>query len=216
MLSPSLLGAEVDDSVFKNNRLAAKECTVDRSAPSMASTQHVFPDRSKARVLIVGCGNSLLPFDMVLDGWTGGVVAVDFSSFVVRQMLDKVSSSTFNSATHGNDLSKLLKFVCADVTKPLPGYAPGSFDLILCKGTLDAILCSQGSHATAKCFIRNCVKLLSPQNGVFVLITTGNPDSRFEYLEYHNILSYHWRRVSVFPLRNDSMTSNFEASKQPP
>jgi SAM-dependent methyltransferase len=202
---------------MKTNRISTTNCSFDCNTPStIASTYSFFPDRCKARVLIMGCGNSSLPFDMVSDGWTGGVVGVDFSSLVIQQMRDKVSSSTLNSAAHGHDLSKLLEFVCADVTKPIPGYAAGSFDLILCKGTLDAILCSQGSHAKAKCFISNCVSLLSPQSGVLALITTGNPDSRFEYLEYQNALSYFWRQVSVYPVRSESMTNNTKACKQPP
>jgi SAM-dependent methyltransferase len=215
LLTPSILSTETDDSVVKNNRISTSEST---SASSVfASTHGSFPNRSKARVLIVGCGNSSLPFDMVSDGWTGGIVGVDFSSFVIGQMREKVSSSSYNTAScSGHDLSKLLEFVCADVTKPLPGYAPGSFDLILCKGTLDAILCSLGSHSYAKCFIRNCVQLLSPKNGVLALITTGNPDSRFEYLEYQNTLSYFWRHVSVYPLRSEPMTSKTESGKQPP
>jgi 2-polyprenyl-3-methyl-5-hydroxy-6-metoxy-1,4-benzoquinol methylase len=164
-----------------------------------------FPDRCQARVLIPGCGDSLLPFDMIQDGWTGGIVGVDFASNVIHQMQTKVLNSTVVSglATKCSKKPKdILDFICADVTQPLQGYTSNSFDLILVKGTLDAILCSNASRPAAISFIRNCVRLLSPHHGVLLIITTGNPDNRLEYLEYKNELSYYWRNVSVHPLRN--------------
>jgi SAM-dependent methyltransferase len=175
-----------------------------------------FPDRSQARVLIAGCGNSLLPFDMIRDGWTGGLVGIDFASNAIHQMQTRLLNSNLVSdvATERSKQPKeILDFICADLTQPLHGYDLGSFDLILVKGTFDAILCSDSSRANAMSFIRNCVQLLSPNHGVLLIITTGNPDNRLEYLEYHNELSFYWRNVSVHPLRNPN--HNFDMSQPP-
>jgi SAM-dependent methyltransferase len=229
LLSPTILGAAVPTST-DNEAIttvpvlaAAASNVVSTSTDTVTSTElhddDHFPNRSEARVLIVGCGNSSQPFDMIHDGWTGGIVGVDFSSCVVEQMRDKVSKSESISelaTKHTKDRNQLLDFVCADVTLPLTGFDPGSFDLIVCKGTLDAILCSQGCRANAISFITNCVQLLSSKHGVLFILSTGNPDSRFEYLEYRNELSWHWRNVSIHLLRNHSTPENNDHNHQPP
>jgi hypothetical protein len=46
--------------------------------------------RAQARVLVLGCGNSRLSEDMLRDGWTGGIVNVDFSEVVIDQLKAKV------------------------------------------------------------------------------------------------------------------------------
>jgi SAM-dependent methyltransferase len=176
------------------------------SLPSSDPPYDYFPNRSDARVLIAGCGNSLVPFDMIQDGWTGGIVAVDFASNVIDQMKEKVVQSqlvTDTATARTKQPQDILDYVCADLTQPTLEYTDGSFDLIVVKGTFDAILCSDSSRANILNFIQNCVRLLSPKHGVLFIMTTGNPDNRLEFLEHHNELSYYWRNVSIHPLRNN-------------
>ena len=197
-----------------SSALSSRSVTNVSSLPS-PSPYNDFPKRSEARVLIAGCGNSPLPFDMIEAGWTGGIVGIDFSSLVVNQMKNKgLRSKTVldTAAAESKQPPEILDFHCADVSQSLPEYSDGSFDLILVKGTFDAILCSNGSRANIMKFIQNCVRLLSSNHGVLFIITTGNPDNRLEYLEFQNELTHYWRNVSVHPLRNSTTVGNSQPS----
>jgi hypothetical protein len=146
---------------------------------------------------------------MIEAGWTGGIVGIDFSPVVVSQMKSKALQSKIvlsTAAAMSKQVADILDFQCADVTDSLPEYSDGSFDLILIKGTFDAILCSAGSRASILKLIKNCIRLLSSNHGVLFIITTGNPDNRLEYLECQNELTHYWRNVSVHPLRNSTQT----------
>ena len=172
------------------NKAASGNLTKSAAVPE-------FPDRNKSRVLILGCGNSTFGADMLADGWTGGIVNVDFSPTVISQM----------QQLHADRVGK-LDFICADVTEPLAFLTSASFDLIVCKGTLDAVLCSAGNRASALNMVRECTRLLAPGHGIFFLVTAGNPDSRLEFLEYQNELTYFWRGVSVHPLKDCTLVTN--------
>lgn len=159
-----------------------------------------FPERDQCRVLIFGCGNSTFGADMLRDGWTGGIVNVDFSPAVVAQM----------QHAHA-EMAGRLDYVCADLTQlPLDIFpAAASFDLIVCKGTLDALLCSAGGRGHALAAVREAHRLLAATgHGVFFVVTAGNPDSRLEYFEHRGELSHYWRGVSVHPLKDDDDDDN--------
>jgi ubiquinone/menaquinone biosynthesis C-methylase UbiE len=159
--------------------------------------------------------------DMVRDGWMGAIVNVDFSPVVIGQMkakyglisndiaettkeMDGKDSNTKKKKQGASQTKRSpspnqgtkLKFLCADVTERLP-FENESFDLILCKGTLDAVLCSAGSSSKALCLVRESVRLLAKGYGVFFLVTYGNPDSRVEFLEHENDISYYWKEVTT-------------------
>ena len=70
---------------------------------------------------------------------------------------------------------------CCDVTCSLP-FPDGAFDLIMCKGTLDAILCSTGSIANARSMVEECSRVLD-NRGVMFVVSHGNPDNRLRYFE---------------------------------
>lgn len=182
---------------MKSNR----STTPEKAAviPSSPFKQHnvepfKFPDRDQARVLILGCGNSSFGADMLRDGWTGPIVNVDFSSTVIEQMERKYGNHFYQHL--GTKVAAKMEFLCADITQPLE-FDDGSFDLIVCKGALDAVLCSDGSRGHALRTVEECHRLLAPGHGILFLVTNGNPDNRLEYLERENSLSHYWRGVSV-------------------
>jgi SAM-dependent methyltransferase len=180
-----------------NNQATGVSSNPTTSNSTISATTKIekftFPDREKTKILIVGCGNSKFGEEMIRDGWTGKITNVDFSSVVIQQMQDRYGSQFFyNQYRHAEPMD----FVCADITKRLP-FEDASFDLIVCKGTLDAVLCGAGSKASALSMVRECHRLLAPGHGIFFLVTNGNPDNRFEYLEHENQLNYYWRGVSV-------------------
>ena len=201
-----------DDNISSTS--SSRDVTTVSSLPS-SLPYNDFPKRSEARILLAGCGDSLLPFDMIQAGWTGGIVGIDFSSVVIEKMKGKALQSRTileTAAAESKHAKAILDYNCADLTKALP-YSDGSFDLILVKGTFDAILCSSGSRSNILKLVQNCVRLLSSNHGVLFIISTGNPDNRLEYLEFQNELTHFWRNVSVHPLRNSKHTTG---SIQPP
>ena len=111
------------------------------------------------------------------DGWKG--VCVDFSSVVVTQNQERYPE---------------LEHYCLDMREPLP-MRDMSFELIVMKGSLDAIL-TGGSVRHA---VRECVRLLSV-GGVLCVVTNGNPDSRWVHLECEGSLDPYWDGTVVQPI----------------
>jgi EEF1A lysine methyltransferase 4 len=144
------------------------------------------------RVLILGCGNSTFGEDMIRDGWKGPITNIDFSSVVIDQMKKKYCKMEFTNRYQ----CPPMKFIYGDITKGLP-FEDQSFDLIVCKGTLDSILCGEGSAASARTVIAECSRILVNGQGVLFLATHGNPDSRVVFLEHDNDLSFYWKEVSI-------------------
>jgi SAM-dependent methyltransferase len=163
------------------------------------SSRPLFPPREAARTLILGCGNATFGEDMQRDGWTGRIVNVDFSSVVIDQMRAKYGPALYQKgfgAGLPGGAPPMMEWLLADITRPLP-FEAGSFDLIVCKGSFDAVLCGAGSRFSILRVVRECVRLLAPETGIFFLVTHGNPDSRVEYLEYENDLYHYWSSVQV-------------------
>ena len=57
-----------------------------RDGQEITNNPRIFPAKSRCRVLIIGCGNSHLGEEMMLDGWLGGISNVDYSNVVISQM----------------------------------------------------------------------------------------------------------------------------------
>jgi SAM-dependent methyltransferase len=132
---------------------------------------------------------------MQRDGWTGRIVNVDFSQVVIDQMRAKYSPAYYQHSFFPPTV-KPMEWLHADITQPLP-FQDGSFDLIVCKGSFDAVLCGAGSRFNIIRVVQECVRLLTPGTGIFFLVTHGNPDSRIEYLEFDNNLYHFWSTVHV-------------------
>lgn len=118
------------------------------------------------------------------DGWTGEIINMDFSSVVIDQMRKKY-----------NCVAPEMEFVCADVTNGLP-FKDESFDLIVCKGTFDSILCI-GSVSCAKNLIADCSRVLAEGHGCLFLVSYGSPDNRAVFLEHQNDVSYYWEGIDI-------------------
>ncbi|KAL7524264.1 hypothetical protein ACHAXR_000495, partial [Thalassiosira sp. AJA248-18] len=69
-----------------------------------------------------------------------------------------------------------MVFECQDLTKKL-SFSDESFDLILCKGTMDAVLCSANTAEKIATAINECHRVLD-REGVMVIISYGDPENR--------------------------------------
>jgi ubiquinone/menaquinone biosynthesis C-methylase UbiE len=202
----------------RDGNLVPRSIVCMDESPRLAPTK--FPPREDCRVLILGCGNSALGEAMLKDGWTGGIHNVDFSSVVIEQMKKRYDEAFYkeletsykNTAGSNNKNSnniKPMEFVCADVTSPLP-FEDGSFDLIVCKGTLDAILSSAGSIASAKKMMHECCRLLADEHGALVIVSHASPDNRLVFFE--NTGDEWWAGLNVHHLHKERNTSTSEST----
>ena len=116
-----------------------------------------------SRILIVGCGNSPLPLDLAKDGFTD-LTCTDYSEPVIYQMSQRYP---------------WLHFEVQDVRNL--GYDSNSFDLVVDKGTLDAILCGENAQRNAHFMLREIARVLRP-GGQYFLITYGYPERRVNHL----------------------------------
>ena len=132
----------------------------------------------RVRVLVVGCGNATLSADLArLSDPPCVVTSMDYSSVVVAKMAERHPELEWITA----DLT-----CCADRGQPLAGR---TFDVIIDKGTLDAIEADGGSHydpaaetvARMSAAVASCAAMLAP-GGLFVSITFSPVQFRSRYL----------------------------------
>ena len=115
------------------------------------------------KILIVGCGNSKLSIQMYEDNYKD-ILNIDISSVVIKQMSEKYPH---------------LKFEEMDATDM--SYISGTFDCVIDKGTLDAVMCS-GQSMPAVNLIREMHRV-TKLNKNFCIVTYGAPDTRLDYFK---------------------------------
>ncbi|KAK8952274.1 hypothetical protein KSP39_PZI004683 [Platanthera zijinensis] len=124
--------------------------------------------RRSHRVLLVGCGNSTLGEDMASDGYLD-IVNIDISSVVVEAMRQKCEDKPE------------LKYITMDV-RDMSAFESSSFDAVIDKGTLDSLMCGQNAHDNATKMLDEIGRVLK-NNGVYILITYGDPNYRMRLLK---------------------------------
>lgn len=106
------------------------------------------PESEKAaRFLDVGTGNGHLLFALREDGWEGEMVGVDYSEVSVKLARDiQVSKKEKEELGTGD-----MRFEVWDLLAQEPGgWLEGGFDVVLDKGTFDAICLSQETDAQGR------------------------------------------------------------------
>ncbi|GHJ90055.1 hypothetical protein NliqN6_6457 [Naganishia liquefaciens] len=132
------------------------------------------------RVLMLGCGNSLLG-EVMYDAGYHNVVNVDYSAILIAQM----------RARHA-ELRPDMQWLEMDI-RDLK-FNEGDFDVVLDKGTMDAMLTSKGDvWNPPEEDVQNCrkeveeaVRVLAKQKGSrFLYATFGQPHFRRRYMLGH-------------------------------
>lgn len=118
-------------------------------------------------ILMVGCGNSRLSDDMYEEGYTS-IANIDISKVVVEQMAEKYRDKSGLTWQQMN--------VCA------LEFPDDTFDAVVDKGTMDSVLCGEGSTANVGKMCSEVTRVLKP-NGVFFIVSYGTPDNRLSYIE---------------------------------
>ena len=105
---------------------------------------------------------------MYEDGYQH-ITNIDISFTVVKQMQELYKEKLPNLPFKQMDCRSLQ-------------YEDGIFDAVIDKGTLDSILCGDGSGPNAELMLSEIYRVLSP-TGVYICITYGLPDQRLGYFQ---------------------------------
>jgi len=112
-------------------------------------------------ILNVGAGNSRLSEEMYEDGYQN-IVNIDISFTVIKQMQELYKDKYPNMPYKQMDVKALA-------------FQDNSFEAVIDKGTLDSILCGDGSGPNAAQMLSEIYRVLTP-NGVYICISYGVKD----------------------------------------
>lgn len=126
--------------------------------------------KKRHKVLVVGCGNSELSANLYDDHEGMEIVNIDYSEIVIQKM-----------TTKNQRQRPLMTWVVMDVTEMT--FSDETFDVVIDKGTLDAILSPQKDpwklepDLAQKASRMLCSSVLK-RGGLFFYITFGQPHFR--------------------------------------
>ncbi|XP_078170715.1 uncharacterized protein LOC144564984 [Carex rostrata] len=123
--------------------------------------------QTSSRVLMAGCGSSLMSEDMIKDGYAE-IMNIDISAIVIEMMKRKYA------------VVRQLKYMQMDV-RDMSFFSDESFDCVIDKGTLDSLMCGPDAPLSAAQMIQEVNRLLKP-GGIFILITYGDPSARVHHM----------------------------------
>lgn len=119
-------------------------------------------------ILVIGCGNSLLSEEMYLDGYSN-ITSIDYS----RNAINIMSARAYS---RGYDL-KYLEMDARNLN-----FKDESIDVVLDKGTIDALMCGDDSSENCDQLAREAYRVLKP-GGTMICISYGIPSSRIEVFD---------------------------------
>ena len=122
--------------------------------------------RRRSAVLDLGCGTSRLLCDMREAGYAGRLVGVDCAAAALRSVKER------SEACH-------VELVEADATTLAP-FADATFDVVVDKGTVDALISGDAAAATEACAAAGRVL---KRGGRFVVVSHRRPDGDDAWLE---------------------------------
>ena len=184
---------EVDNTQYKRQEYWDARFQTEEDYEWLCGYEHVCDflqrDISKqASVLILGCGNSPFSCEMADAGYTN-VTSVDFSSVVINKMIEKYATS------HPS-----LKWIVADVKRLDEVFSLHSFDVIIDKACLDALVCDEGdpwspNESTVADMegALNSIARTTKRGGLFISIGFQQPHFRKRYL-VRKSCSFGWEK----------------------
>merc|ERR1712028_113470 len=140
-------------------------------------TRFVEPE---SRVLMVGCGNSRLSEEMYEDN-IKDITNIDISDTCIVDMKKRCVAM------------EDMRWHTMDVLK-LP-FNEGAFEAVIDKGTMDSILCGEGSTKNVAVMCKHISRVLKP-GGAYIVVLYGQPDYRMNYFAKPE---YNW---TVLPVQN--------------
>ena len=137
------------------------------------TTSNTLPPIQNA--LEIGCGMSVLSEELLTHQFVNLITAIDFSSPAILHMLERQSNNVdVIEALQG----KAVNYLEMDATKM--SFDEKTFDLIIEKGTLDALLTDESQNDTgssseignihARMLLKETERVLS-KNGIFIIVS---------------------------------------------
>lgn len=131
----------------------------------------------------LGCGNAEFSEDMYDDGYKN-IINIDIASNVIDQMKAR------------NKSRKNMTFEVMDVRDMK--FEDNSFDLIIDKSTIDALLCGENSYINVAKMLKETQRVLK-DDGYYMIISYGKPENRVNHLERAH-LDF---EVSIYTIKKD-------------
>ena len=122
--------------------------------------------KRRSAVLDLGCGTSRLLCDMREAGYAGRLVGVDCAAAALRSVKERSEACD-------------VELVEADATTLAP-FADATFDVVVDKGTIDALISGDAAAATEACAAAGRVL---KRGGRFVVVSHRRPDGDDAWLE---------------------------------
>lgn len=152
------------------------ESVQDLIMPLLQTTSR--PDAA-LRVVDMGCGTSALgPSIYRHSPVSVHVTCADISPVAVKLMQEHIRAK----AILPRSLSSQIEFIELDCTQLDEHFSTSSVDLIVDKGTTDALLRSKEGKANARLVIKKCLRVLR-NSGSLLQFSDEDPDSRLLWLE---------------------------------
>ncbi|KAH7815386.1 putative Endothelin-converting enzyme 2 B (Ece2B) [Monocercomonoides exilis] len=126
-------------------------------------------------ILDIGCGSSKLAEELYDDG-KKNIKCIDYSANIINKMQDA-------------NISARPEIDWAEMDVKAMSFDDETFDLIIDKGTSDAILCGTDSYAQLSSMLKEVSRVLK-KGGVYVVITYGVPATRLPHFEKEE---YGWK-----------------------
>ena len=151
----------------------------------------------KASILVSGCGDSSSCEDLVDMGFTD-VSGMDYSLAVIEKMRKR---------TYGAE-TRCIRYFQADALH-MPSESSGKYDVVIDKGTLDAITSEQGGYNASKAIDIGYYKAVDYMREVWRLLSNGG-----QYIVVTTMPSDIFASVAIDPLGKDCSDWNSSESKR--
>lgn len=119
------------------------------------------------KVLMAGAGNSRLSEELY-ENQVKNITNIDISEVCVNAM----------KANHED--KQEMQWQKMDVRKL--EFADATFDVVIDKGTMDSVLCGEGSTKNCNQMCKEMSRVLKP-GGTYIVISYGQPDYRLNYFD---------------------------------
>lgn len=155
---------------------------------------------AESQVLMLGCGTSLIPEQLVSEGLASSIVCVDQCAELIEGLREKYNEK------------EAFHFEALDAAQiPVTDWAE-RFDVVMDKAVLDAILSGRQGRPKAEEVLKAALAVLKP-SGRYVCISHARPGQRLPLL--HSVADREQWEVSSVPRPLDAAPEPKKGAKAP-